>query len=297
MLVRKVGQGSFSEVFEVELQSLSHPTHPARAALKAIQKKSHPDISQESLERSVLHEVDLWKDLIHPNINRMIEFIETADAIFVVSEFCDSGNLFQMIQTHGALAEFKAISIVRQVAEAVRYLHLDHRIAHRDIKLENILVDDVSNTVKLCDFGLSERFAISPACSFSAMSDFSADNGDVAGIAGSIHYCAPEELQEGATSPVTGTGCHVSAAASDIWSLGCVLFATVTGTLPFNDDYLPRLQFSIINGRYDKSRFVDCSVSELCQSLIEGMLQTKIENRLTIEQVLDHPWLKLDQSQ
>ncbi|KAJ3390363.1 hypothetical protein HDU92_000518 [Lobulomyces angularis] len=98
-------------------------------------------------------------------------------------------------------------------------------------------------------------------------------------VVGSIHYCSPEEIKQQSFGQPS----------SDIWSLGVVLFAMVTGTLPFNDDYIPRLQQQIINGRYDKSKLE--KFSKNLQDLISSLLQVQKEKRITMAQLLQHPWV------
>ncbi|KAJ3411108.1 hypothetical protein HDV05_002717 [Chytridiales sp. JEL 0842] len=233
----------------------------------------------------------------------------------------------------GGLGELEARHIFRQVASAIRYLHCVEGIVHRDIKCENILImrsqeeskdkptmppsssleskddptrssstgslnmstDDLnppsetfcchpgyhSPLVKLADFGLSDYITTSPPPSPSTLIA-----SDPIFCMGSIHYCAPEELRATVTkSP-----------ASDVWSLGCVLYAMLTGSLPFQDGFLPRLQAMIVNGRYDLGKLERCGVSREGKELVEGMLKVKVEQRLTIQEVCEHAWLAVADS-
>ncbi|KAJ3091981.1 hypothetical protein HDU96_002863, partial [Phlyctochytrium bullatum] len=129
---------------------------------------------------------------------------------------------------------------------------------------------------KLADFGLSDTITTSPPPSPATLVA-----SDPIFCQGSLHYCAPEELRaQAAKHP-----------ASDVWSLGCVLYALLTGCLPFNDGYLPRLQVLIINGRYDVGRLEKRGVSRAARELVAGMFRVRMEERLGIEEVCRHPWL------
>lgn len=144
---------------------------------------------------------------------------------------------------------------------------------------------------KLADFGLSDwinphplqqpatKAKSSSRCSGTQDND---DDDDMdAACMGSLQYCAPEDLRPP----------YPKSPSSDIWALGCVLYALLTGSLPFNDDFLPRLQMLIANGRYDVSKLERCGVSKTAKDLVAGMLKVKAEERLTILQVCEHPWL------
>ncbi|KAJ3223922.1 hypothetical protein HK099_000518 [Clydaea vesicula] len=121
-----------------------------------------------------------------------------------------------------------------------------------------------SYVCKLADFGLSAYID---------------DKDKKNSVVGSIHYCSPEEMRQQCFGQPS----------SDIWSLGVVLFAMVTGSLPFNDDYLPRLQQSIVNGRYDKSKL--SKLSKNLQNLVASMLTVSREKRATMNDLLQDLWV------
>ena len=128
-------------------------------------KVIHRDPGQPYFDKTALRrESFLWSKLSHPHLLRMFESFETDDAIFVVMELAKDGPLLDYVLKNGhpGLTESLAKSFFTQIASALQYLHSTMGIVHRDVKLENILVDESSKTVKLADFGLSvpvsERF-------------------------------------------------------------------------------------------------------------------------------------------
>lgn len=228
------------------------------------------------------------------------------------------------------LEESEAKRLFTDIANAVKYLH-DQGIVHRDIKCENILLvsravdatnngnDDSSSSAatsfntsrssevglgnqqmdedlmkrdnvqtslsskycaKLADFGLSSYFSKPSPSSPSGVSSVSSPSSD-AFCVGSLHYCSPEEIRQ----TCVGRPC------SDIWSLGCVLYAMLTGTLPFSDDYLPRLQTMIINGRYDRNKLTDAGVSRAAIELVERMLTVKVDDRIKMDDIFRSAWI------
>ncbi|CAG8849192.1 542_t:CDS:2, partial [Racocetra persica] len=135
-------------------------------------------------------EIHIWRELFHPNIVPMIMCKEDDHATYVFSEYCSGG---------------------------LRYLHNDMKLVHKDIKLDNILLDK-EGTWKICDFGLTEFQ--NNANGFDDLCDEEAG--------GSIAYCAPEQARSKTS---------IKNPAVDIWSLGVVLYALMTNKLPFMDDF------------------------------------------------------------
>ena len=146
--------------------------------------------------------------LKHPNIIECLEVIDTETHTYIVMEYIAGGDLFDYIMGKGVLEEPEAIGIFKQIISALEYLH-EKNICHRDLKLENILIDD-KGKIKIIDFGLSKKVE---------------DQKKLDTFCGSWSYCSPEVAQQN----------DYDGYANDRWSLGILLFALVSGCLPFDD--------------------------------------------------------------
>lgn len=170
------------------------------------------------------------------------------------------GDLLSFIRKRSKLTESSAKIIFKQIIEGLRYIH-SNKIVHRDIKLDNILID-LTNTVKICDFGVSRK--LSPG-------DIMHEN------CGTPAYIAPEIFQN---KGYEGYAC-------DIWSAGVTLYYMLGGVQPFKANNFTELKKVIKIGKYPKLE----KVSDEVRDLIDGMLQIDPKKRITIPQILNHPWL------
>jgi len=178
-------------------------------------------------------------------------------------EYICGGDLLSFVRKRTKLNEPASKLIFRQIIEGLQNIH-SKNIVHRDIKLDNILID-LLNTVKICDFGVSRLIK----------------KGEVMhDQCGTPAYIAPEILRNKGYEGF----------AVDVWSAGVVLYTMLAGVVPFKHKYLDELHLSIIQGKYDDIE----NVSAEAMSLIKGILQTDPQKRLTIEQILDHEWLRFD---
>ncbi|KAI8591937.1 kinase-like domain-containing protein [Geranomyces variabilis] len=284
LLGPEIGAGAFSRVFEAEVIDGPHK-HLGKVAIKIVIKNQPTDEGCKDVQRFLDHETTIWSRLRHPHVLEMLELMDAEDAVFVVSELVTGGNLLEYIRAQGKLSEEVARKLFRQVASALRYLHEEIQVIHRDVKCENILLD-ANGDAKLADFGLSTDMTPNDSTT-SATSSCSPMLPDLSSsepvfLMGSIHYCAPEELRQ-------TTRCN---AASDMWSLGCVLFAMLTGSLPFNDGFIPRLQLSIQNGRWDQAKLDASGCSEAAKEVVRGLLRPKVAERWGANELWASDWLK-----
>ena len=197
--------------------------------------------------------------------------------MYVIMEYLPGGELLEALlgKEKGSdgkephYSEEDARIIFSQLIEAVHYMH-DKQIVHRDLKLENMLLQKPNdiNSIKIADFGLAKKYgqaALSTIC-------------------GTPQYVAPEVIKGGSTPYTYGKEC-------DLWSCGVILFILLGGYPPFYDDSEPRLFRKIRQGKPDMDDPVWDEVSTEAKDLIMKLLVVDPEKRLTVEGVLDHPWM------
>ena len=195
----------------------------------------------------------------HPFIAQLFEIIENEHYYFVVMEFVQNGTLLTYINERCQLKEQEAANIFAQMILVLKYLQDDCNVCHRDIKAENILMDTNYN-ICVIDFGLSN---ISPENLMNTQ-------------CGSPAYASPEMI--------LGQQYTFS---SDIWSCGCVLFAMVCGKLPFYDENISRLAQKIV---YTEPQYPS-TLSPMCTDLLKRILTKKPEERITINEIMNHDWV------
>ncbi|RKP36131.1 kinase-like domain-containing protein [Dimargaris cristalligena] len=263
VLGQLLGHGGFSIVREaVVLDPRQHTTQSF--AVKIVRKDVGDERNNDCVQDHLQQEVALWRRLNHPHILRQLEVVNAPHATYIVSELCARGTLLQHITQHGTpgLTEADARPLFVQLAQALQYLHQRAGVAHHDLKLDNVLLDQDYH-VKLADFGLS-RPLLTP-CHHAG---------------GSLAYCSPEQAR---------TSYPLCAASSDMWSLGVILYALVIGTLPFMDDYEPRLVMAILNRRLKKPYD---HLSPALQELLDCLLCVDPSRRWNIDQVLQSEWCR-----
>jgi calcium/calmodulin-dependent protein kinase I len=216
-------------------------------------------------EETLANEIDILGSIDHPNVVSMKAIFDTEDTLFIVMELMEGGELYEEIVKRKTFTEKDAAEIVRQLCEALAYLH-ERGIVHRDLKLENLLLKKKGGLeIKLADFGLSKLYsgqALQTAC-------------------GTPFYVAPDVLM--------GTG---YGPAVDMWSVGVLLYVLLSGRLPFAADSDAELFRLIIAGNLVwKSPQFD-AVSSEAKDLIKKLINTEPEQRWSAKQAIEHPWVK-----
>lgn len=223
----------------------------------------------ESSRADIFKEIDILLSLEHENIVLMKEYFEENNKVYLIMEMLSGGELLDAVLDKGHYSEADARSCFLQIVKAVQYLH-SRGIVHRDLKLENLLLvhkKDISH-IKIADFGLARRYA-GPAA--------------LTTICGTPQYVAPEIIKGGPAR--YGPEC-------DLWSAGVILFILLGGYPPFYDESEPRLFEKIRKGKFDFSDDVWGAVSPEAKDLIRRLLVVDPRSRLTIPEVLAHPWCK-----
>ncbi|XP_034663507.1 serine-rich adhesin for platelets isoform X2 [Drosophila subobscura] len=250
-IIKKLGQGTYGKV-----QLGINKETGQEVAIKTIKKCK---IEAEADLVRIRREVQIMSSVQHPNIIHIYEVFENREKMVLVMEFAAGGELYDYLSERKVLNEEEARRIFRQVATAVYYCH-KHKICHRDLKLENILLDEKGNA-KIADFGLSNVF----------------DAGRLLGtFCGSPLYASPE-IVEG--TPYQGP-------EVDCWSLGVLLYTLVYGSMPFDGSNFKRLVKQISQGDYYEPR-----KPSRASTLIRDMLTVCPRKRATIEQICSHWWV------
>lgn len=242
-----LGQGTFSIVYRAT-QDLTG----VDIALKQISKNG--DLSYDEL----IHEIGILEKLDHPYVCKYFGFKQNTTHYFILQEYINGTSLLNLVNKRRRLPEAQAQRIFIQLIAALKYLHIDMNIVHRDIKLENILIDSL-NTVKLIDFGLSKNASniTSTQC-------------------GSFPYAAPEIFYGFEySSPI------------DIWSTGVCLFGMLCGFLPFEADSYPELGKKVCN---DEPNYPS-TLSPNALDLLKRILDKDPNTRIKITEIYQHPFV------
>lgn len=256
LIGRKLGSGAYASVNLVfsKLQNTKH-------AMKTYEKAKAPADSHR--RKSIMNEIEIMKKLgTHPHIVGFVDSFDSQNYINILMEFVDGKSMYFYLKSkpNRRLSEEKAKSLFRQVVSAIAYCH-SLLITHRDIKLENLIIDNHSN-IKLIDFGFSTCFPHSTKAKL---------------FCGTPSYMAPEIVarKEYHGPPV------------DIWALGVLLYALLCGTFPFKGANDSQLYSTISKGAF----VIPEHVSEGAASLIKLCLQIDPKKRPCANNLLHHWWL------
>ncbi|KAF8339776.1 kinase-like domain-containing protein, partial [Cantharellus anzutake] len=244
-LGKVIGEGTYGKV-----RIGTHRLTGTRVAIKQIPKEVSAQLTREIHHHRRLH---------HPHVTKLYEVIATETSIWLITELCSGGELFDYLVEKGRLSEDETRRLVGQLCLALHYVHSNGAV-HRDLKLENVLLDDRCN-VKIGDFGFTREYEQGRLLET---------------FCGTTGYAAPEMLLAE----------RYSGPEVDIWSLGIILYTLLAGSLPFDDDDEKVMKDKIIQGQFD----IPDSLSDNAQALLRGMLKRNPTERLTIPAILRHPW-------
>ncbi len=258
---RIIGQGAFGKV-NLGLNTLTGRV----VAIKSFNKQS---LDNEN-KKKILYETNLMKKLNHPNITKILELFESEKYILLIMEYINGGNLFSFVKKRRKLNEKTSKFLFKQIILGIKYIH-SQNIVHRDIKLENILID-IKNNIKICDFGISKILNLKEK---------------LYDQCGTPMYMAPEIFlsnKEKGYEPYP----------IDLWSAGIALYIMLSGTLPFctKNDLNEKDKFSLRNSIINSEFKPIENISNEALDLLNGLLRKDPKKRFKINDVLNHPWLK-----
>ena len=259
-LGKVVGSGAFASV-----RLGVHKTTKQVRAIKVLKKEK---INMDDLTK----EVGILSKLTHPSIMQIYEIYEDKANLYIVSEYCKGGELFDVISEKGTFSENEACIIMKQILSGICYAH-QNGIVHRDIKPENILMDGKSEDliIKIIDWGCATTIDKSK-------------NERLTSIEGTSYYIAPEVLKGNYDEKC------------DIWSCGVILYILLCGYAPFFGESDEEIFKAVEKGVYDFPNAEWDSVSEEAKELVKKMLEIDPEKRISALDAMQDVWIKNHES-
>ena len=302
-----LGYGSYGIVKKISLKSSPDKIR----ALKIIPKEYLIEgVDTEKL----LDEIIILKNLEHPNIMKLYEFFEDDKSYYMVSEFCDQGDLFDKMQKLNWMTEIVVKFLMEQVLNAIAYLH-SKGVIHGDIKLENIMLYTTTKSARERFTMINKQLSYDPSLQmeiensyregyenksdvssktmkvvnnmlnyeiklidFGCSKLFSKHGERKSGIIGTSIYCSPEVIDD-----LYDEKC-------DEWSCGILMYLLLCGEPPFDGETDKEIFEKIKKCKYDFSLPQFKNVSDNCKDLIKKLLEPKISRRIKAKDALKHPF-------
>ena len=254
----KIGEGMFGKV-KLGIHLLTNE----KVAIKIFDKGK---IKNEKEVEYIEREISILKKLNHYNTIKLYNIIQNENFIFLIQEYVPNGELLHFLENpeNMNLTENHICKIYQQIISGIEYLH-EIGIAHRDLKLENILLNREKN-IKIIDFGLSNKY--------------NKENGELLqSSCGSPCYAAPEMIK----------GIQYHGLDTDIWSSGILLYLMLCKSFPFNDKNNSKLYQKILSGKFNLPNYL----SNEAKDLLSKLLKVNPIERIKLDEIKKHPWFNL----
>ena len=266
-----IGQGSFGSVF-LALHSITGVLMAVKQVEVPSNENSEINKKKTTMVTALKHEIDLLRDLKHPNIVQYLGSNSDDEHFNIFLEYVPGGSVAAMLNSYGQLQEPLIRNFVRQILNGLSYLH-GRDIIHRDIKGANVLVDNKGN-IKISDFGISKRVEVTALGSGKTGGHINRPS-----LQGSVFWMAPEVVKQ--TSYTR---------KADIWSLGCLVVEMFTGTHPFPD--CSQLQAIFRIGSSGAQPNTPENASEEGKVFLKQTFENDQDKRPSADELLLSPFLK-----
>ncbi|XP_054734830.1 serine/threonine-protein kinase PLK4 [Anastrepha obliqua] len=249
-----LGKGGFASVYKARCTRTNE-----MVAIKMIDKQL---IQRAGLANRVRQEVEIHSRLKHPSVLELYTFFQDENYVYLVLELAHNGELHRYMkqQVGRSMSEEEAAIILRQVVSGLLYLH-SHQIMHRDISLSNLLLSKDMH-VKIADFGLATQLRRPDEKHMT--------------MCGTPNYISPEVV----TRATHGL-------PADLWGLGCMFYTLLVGHPPFDTDAVQSTLTKVVKSDFQIPPYLSCDA----QDLIERLLKKNPMERITLEEVLQHPFI------
>ena len=251
-----LGTGAFGEV-----RMCVHRESGAQRAVKVLRKSNMDDDEK----RMLFNEINILKEIDHPNIIKMYEFYEDEKRYYMVTEICKGGELFDEILQRGKFTERDTATLMKQVLSCINYCH-NANIVHRDLKPENILLEANKDfdQLKIIDFGTSLVYD---------------PNRNLDEKLGTPYYIAPEVLQKSYNNKC------------DIWSAGVITYILLSGMPPFNGQSDQEIMKKVREGQFSFEDRIWQTISDNAKDFIRSLLTYNKDERPSAQEALQHRWI------
>ena len=288
-----LGKGAYGKVYQIK--------HKSNGQIRAMKVISIKQLKENYKEEEIQNEIEILKNVIHPNIIKLYEVFNDNDNYYLLNEFCSEGELCKYLIHFKKLPEVIVKHIMYEIFTAINYLHINN-IIHGDIKLENVMIDSVSSdsyqsslekaitsiekgaddTIEQTNF-LKNNFAIK-LIDFGCSKIFTMNEKEIikGKQGGTLVYSSPELLN------------NIYSSKGDIWSCGVLMYILLSGEIPFQGATESEIHDKIIKGRFCFYNRYFKDISFEAKDLIKKCFLYNPKERISAKEALNHPFFSVD---